>query len=129
MITGHVANDGREAIVKLSVRGPTGRTLHIEVIVDTGFNGALSLDPQDIDDLRLHWIGYVVATLADDSSQMAETYSAQVLWDGRPQRITVTAMRGGPLVGMTLMRDYRLTIDVVPDGPLTLESLDSTNRN
>jgi len=128
MISGRVANDGSQATIKLNVRGPTGRTLHVEAIIDTGFSGALSLYPQEVDDLRLPWVGHIIATLADESEHLADGYSAEVMWDSTPREITVTAISGGPLVGMSLMKNYRLTIDVLPNGLLTLKPLDSTNN-
>ena len=42
MITGLVTAD-RQAIITLTVRGPAGQEHEIEAIVDTGFDGWLSL--------------------------------------------------------------------------------------
>lgn len=41
MITGVVTAD-RQAIINLTVRGPTGQEHEIEAIVDTGFDGWLT---------------------------------------------------------------------------------------
>ena len=42
MITGVVSGD-RQAIIHLMVQGPTGQALEIEAIIDTAFDGWLSL--------------------------------------------------------------------------------------
>ena len=54
MITGVVTPD-LEVIVGLVVRGSGGREREIEAVVDTGFDGHLSLPPSLIRQLRLPW--------------------------------------------------------------------------
>jgi len=42
MISGVVTGD-RQAVIRLTVRGPTGQEQEIEAVIDTGFDGCLSL--------------------------------------------------------------------------------------
>ena len=42
MISG-VVTDDRQAVIHLTVRGPAGQEQEIEAIIDTGFDGSLSL--------------------------------------------------------------------------------------
>lgn len=42
MITGVVTAD-REAVMRLSVRGPTAQEHEIEAVIDTGFDGSLGI--------------------------------------------------------------------------------------
>jgi predicted aspartyl protease len=42
MITG-VVTDDRQAVIHFMVRGPAGQEQEIEAIIDTGFDGSLSL--------------------------------------------------------------------------------------
>jgi len=44
MITGVVTAD-REAVVRILMRGPAGQRERIEAVIDTGFDGWLSLPP------------------------------------------------------------------------------------
>jgi predicted aspartyl protease len=54
MITG-VVTSFHQATIRLIVRGPTGQAQEIEAVIDTGFDGALSLPPADIAALGLPW--------------------------------------------------------------------------
>ena len=54
MITGVVTND-RQAVIHLTVRGPAGQEQEIEAIIDTGFDGWLSLPSSLVAGLGLVW--------------------------------------------------------------------------
>ena len=54
MITGKV-NRHMEATIRLPVRAIGGLTQGIEAVLDTGFNGSLTLPPAVIADLGLRW--------------------------------------------------------------------------
>ncbi len=54
MITGVVTAD-RQVVIPLTVRGPTGQEQEIEAIIDTGFDGWLSLPSSLIALLGLVW--------------------------------------------------------------------------
>jgi predicted aspartyl protease len=54
MIIG-VVNAQTEATIRLPVRASDGREREIEVILDTGFNGSLTLPPMMIVSLGLEW--------------------------------------------------------------------------
>jgi len=125
MISSWVNASGNEARITLVIRGPTGRTLQVEAVVDTGFTNFLTLRDRHIADLELQWQGTASAQLADSRSTTADIYMAQAMWDGKSVTIAVAALQSIPLVGMQLMKNYRLTIDVVPGGLLQLEQLPS----
>ena len=54
MITGVVTND-RQAVIHLTARGPAGQEQEIEAIIDTGFDGWLSLPSSLVAGLGLVW--------------------------------------------------------------------------
>jgi predicted aspartyl protease len=54
MTTG-IINTDFETIISLSICGSDGKTYTQDVIVDTGFNGWLSLPPDLIGQLNLKW--------------------------------------------------------------------------
>jgi predicted aspartyl protease len=66
MITGTV-NADFEPIIPLSVRRADGEVFTQEAIVDTGFNGWLSLPPEAITELNLRWKRRGRAILGDGS--------------------------------------------------------------
>jgi hypothetical protein len=54
MITG-VVNAQTEATIRLPVRAADGREQEIKAVLDTGFNGSLTLPPAVIANLGLQW--------------------------------------------------------------------------
>ena len=64
MITGAVSAD-REAIIRLSIRDAQGQEQEFEAVVDTGFDGWLSLPSVVIAALGLPWRRRGRALLAD----------------------------------------------------------------
>ena len=119
---GSVVFDGSEAVVSLEVSG-TGSsrdTTNIQVVIDTGFTGHLTLPPETVRSLSLPERGFVEVELADGEMATLGAYEAQVLWHGRPRRVPVYEADGGPLVGMSLLRGSTLTIEVIPSGEVTI---------
>lgn len=122
MITGRVSKE-LEAAVPLAVRGPTGNQVQLEAIVDTGFTEDLTLSPSTIATLQLFFRETCEYTLADGAAVHLDVYRGIVVWDGQERSVLVTEAEGGSLVGMGLMRRQRLTMDIVEDGPVTIQSL------
>lgn len=56
MIEG-VVNAAYEAVVTLILHGPGGRTREIEAVIDTGYNGFLTLPAALVAELRLPFLG------------------------------------------------------------------------
>jgi predicted aspartyl protease len=56
MIPGAV-NGNLEATIRLQVRGPGGQEQEVEAVIDTGFNGFLTLSPGLVRRLGLPHIG------------------------------------------------------------------------
>lgn len=55
-------------------------------------------------------------------------YDARVLWRGRERFVPVYEAEGDPLVGMSLLRGSRLTIEVEPGGDVVIEDLQGSER-
>lgn len=122
MITG-VVSAALEAMIHLSVQGPGGREQEIKAIIDTGFNGALTLPPSLIATLGLPWLARERVLLGDGRVEQLDVYAATVVWDRQPLRVTADAADTDPLVGMALMYGYELNIRNVEGGAVTLERL------
>lgn len=122
MITG-VVTDDRQAIIRLMVRGPAGQEQEIEAIIDTGFDGWLSLPSSIVVRLGLTWRQRGRALLADGRESVFDTYEAAVDWDGKARRILVDEAETAPLVGMSLLAGYELTVQAQPGGNVTVRAL------
>jgi clan AA aspartic protease len=122
MIRGEITPD-REPLIRLVVRGPGGREDQMEAVVDTGFNGYLTLAPARVAVLSLTPHGTRRAMLADGSSVYLNVYEAAVDWNGRTRDVLVLAADGGPLVGMSLLYGCLLTMEIVDGGPVIIEPL------
>jgi clan AA aspartic protease len=121
MINGRV-NDDLEAIVSVVVRGLGGdRT--VDAVVDTGFNGWLSLPRRLISELRLAWRDTERAILADDSEILVDLYDADVDWHDEIRRVYAADGCETPLIGMSLVRGSDLQIRLVENGRVAIESL------
>ncbi|MFO1433836.1 MAG: clan AA aspartic protease [Candidatus Competibacteraceae bacterium] len=122
MITG-VVTPFHQATIRFTVRGPKGHEQEIEAVIDTGFDGALSLSPAYITALGLPWCRRGRALLADGTESLFEIYETTVVWDGVPRRVAVDAADIEPLVGMRLLDGYELTIQAVVGGQVFIRAL------
>ena len=66
MIDG-VVNAAYEAVIPVSLQGPTGAARDVGAVVDTGFTGFLTLPPSLVEELGLVLKGTSEGTLADGS--------------------------------------------------------------
>lgn len=121
MIIGQISPD-REAVIPVPVLDAGGQPTEVEAVIDTGFTDFLTLPPALIASLRLTFRESVEFVLGDGSPVQFDTYAVAVLWDGQQKNILVLASEGGPLVGMSLLYGYRVIMDVVDGGTVTIEA-------
>jgi clan AA aspartic protease len=119
MITGTV-NADYEAIVRLRIQSPSGHEYEVDAILDTGFNGFLTLPSALIGELGLIRLGRGRALLADDREELLNIYGVTVLWDGQPKHVEVDAVNCTPLLGMSLLKGHDLRIAVVDGGTVII---------
>ncbi len=122
MIEGLVTAD-RDAVLQLQVRGPDGDESVIEVLIDTGFDGWLSLPPADIASLGLPWRRRGRALVADGRESLFDIYEAELFWDGRWRRVAVDETEALPLVGTALLDGQELYIEFETGGAVTIQPL------
>lgn len=126
MIRGVVS--GYEGIVRLSVFGKRGQRETIEAIVDTGYDGTLTLPPTLIRELELRWISNSNATLADGSEIEFDVHEGEILWDRRRVPIRIDCADAMPLIGMRLLEGFELTMQVRQDGPVLIKRMKPPNK-
>ena len=122
MIPG-VVNGNLEATVHLLVRGPGGQEQDIEAVIDTGFNGFLTLSPALVRQLALPRIGQSRVLLASGKEEILDLYEVTLLWDGQWRTVETDAADTDALVGMSLLYRYSLSIQAVEGGRVVIESL------
>ena len=122
MIAG-IVNADFEAIISLSICDSDGKIHTHEAIVDTGFNGCLSLPPDLITQLNLRWKMRGRAILGDGSECVFDIYEAIVVGDGDYLTIPIDEADSEPLVGMSLMEGYQLIVQVFEGGNVELRKV------
>ena len=109
MITGKITAN-REAIIELEVIGSNQKREKVEAVIDTGFNGYLTLPNDLINYLKLQLAGSRHVTLGDGNVVVLDMYLAKVLWHGREREVLALQADGGPLVGMSLLYGNRCDV-------------------
>jgi clan AA aspartic protease len=121
MIEGQV-NAELEAVIRLQIRNAS-HSLEVRGVIDTGFSGDLTAPQSLIDQLELPWIKWRNVELADGQIVLCAVYEAELDWDGASRVIEIDSAETTPLVGMSLLQDRRLTIQVTRGGFVRIEKL------
>jgi len=111
-----------EAVVTLPLLDSAGQVREVDAVVDTGFNGYLVLPPMLVADLGLPVVGDGEAVLADGSEAAFDVYGVSMLWDGHPRYVESGAVGVDPLLGMALLDDHDLTIQVRDGGRVVIQA-------
>ena len=121
MITG-IVNADLDATLRLTIVGLHGKR-RIRAIIDTGFDGFLSLPPDVIAELGLNWNGKSQAELADGSTSSFDTFTGIVVWDRRRTHILIDEANTTPLVGTALLWGYHLSVTFRRGEVVTLRAM------
>ena len=122
MMTGTVTAK-REAILRVTLFAPNGRTYDYDALIDTGYNGYFTLPSALIAALGLQWHRLGFSTLADGTEITFDVYEGVLLWDGQPTPILIDEMDADTLLGMSLMAGYELTLPVRNGATFTLRPI------
>ena len=95
----------------------------INAVIDTGFTGFLSLPNDIITELGLPWSYRDRGTLGDGSEVLFDIYDAVAIWDGKTKEIEVNSAETDPLIGMSMLRGYRLQVDTIEGGLVIITDL------
>ena len=122
MIRGQVNND-LEPWIEIDLEDQFGQCHRIPALLDTGFNGFLTLPSAWLLDMGLQRSGQARVTLADGSETLSDVFIAKAILDGQPLTIDVEAADTDPLVGMALLRGYDVRLRIVPGGPVEASAM------
>jgi clan AA aspartic protease len=118
-----VVNFRYELTFPIVVGNSNGQQEFINTVIDTGFDGFLSLPSEIIVRLGLSWRTSSIATLGDGSKTLFDFYTGTVIWDGQYRTIDIAESETEPLLGLAMLRRYRLQVDNVEGGIVTIEAL------
>lgn len=121
MIHGTVV--GLQARISVIFRLSEHSDVEVEYIIDTGFEGFLTLPPSLIADFELPYLARINANLANNSNVMTDVYLATVVWNGVERNVAVLAMGHRPLVGTLLLEDSHLSIDFCKGGTVLVDDI------
>jgi len=114
---------GLQAGISIIICPPGRAEVEIECVVDTGFEGFLTLPPTVVTDLDLPYVAPIKANLADNSRIITNVHQATILWNGTERVIPVLAMGRRPLIGTALLEDYHLSIDFCEGGTVLVDDI------
>lgn len=122
MITGYV-NSNLEAELTIQLIGPTGQLLILRSVIDTGYNGYLTLPISHVTSLGLQQFAFSDVTLGDNSQKAFDNYTADIEWDDVLLNIRVLCIEVDSLIGTALLEGYKLEADFVVGGQVALSKL------
>ena len=123
MIYGRLV-DGR-AIAPVIFRLPGQTDFSLDFVIDTGFNGYLTLPVQAVNAMNLPLYSSIPARFADGSEALLAIHLATVVWDDVEKVVPILASGYKPLLGTAMMEEYHLEIDFEDNGLVSLEKIPS----
>ncbi len=113
--------DSLEPMLAFELIGPQGNQIGLIGLVDTGYNGGVAVSASVVSELRLPFYDELSVTLADGQQVMTRRYVAEMLWDDIRRSVLVTETAAtDPAIGTSVLAGYRLTIDIVPGGMVSV---------
>ena len=122
MIKGWVSAD-QQALVTIEIVDGGGHPRPLDVVLDTGFTGYLTLPTETIQRLGLTSVGQRTFELANGERFQFEAYLASVSWHGGLNDVLVLKSASDPLLGMTLLWGSRVVVDAQTGGEVMIEEL------
>ena len=123
---GYVSANQLEPRLTVSVLNSRGTAVPIEVVIDTGFTGYLTLPIEIINALRLERTRHRTMRLADGRSRRLPAYLARVIWHGNPVTVSAPVVPGAPLIGMSLLWNSDVAIAARENGRVTISKAPET---
>ena len=122
MISGTV-NDELQPVVPLTLRDASGQTRDVEAVIDTGFNGYLTLPSNLTGTLGLPWVARHQGLVADGTVHTFDVYAATVVWDGKDRLVETEIVEAQPLIGMAFLLEHDLWIRVRRSGAVEVRAI------
>ena len=110
-----------EPLVSITLLSHDNHAHSHRVVIDTGFNGTLSLPERLAKRYGWQWVGYESYQIATGDVVQEKVFLGKIRWFGRAQIIDAVASHAEDiLIGTKLLRRSKLWIDF-PKRKLTIE--------
>jgi len=123
MITGIVTRE-LEAVLDICLQGANRQVETLPAVIDTGFDGFITLPPDLIAEMGSPFVGTERVVLADGSETVFRVFVVAIHWHGQSRLISALEVDAGALVGMALLYGSRLSMNVVEEGLVQIESIE-----
>jgi clan AA aspartic protease len=118
-----IVDQNCEVTIRLVVGNADSQRQMVDAVIDTGFTGFLTLPLSVLTDLNLQAYRREEGMLGDGSTCIFDVYRGFILWDGELRRIDINESDTEPLVGMSLLYGYRMQLDAIEGGMVTIQAL------
>lgn len=122
MIDGTVTAD-REIVIPLELLAADRSATRIQAVVDTGFNGFLTLPLDVMTTLRAPAAGTRRAELGDGKVVELAVYVVKVRWHDEDREVLALAAEAAPLIGMSMLWGSRVGFNANAGGAVTIEAM------
>ena len=113
---GYVNLEPKEPRIVVPVLDTSGDAVPLEMVIDTGFTGFMTLRPRITHALRLERAEERKMMLADGQVISTPTCLATVIWHGNPTQIPVLEIDARSVIGMSLLWNSDVTIAARENG-------------
>ena len=113
---------GLAAIVEVEVRWSAGSSRTFEALLDTGFNGAVSLPAEVVEEVGLPLVTERTVTLGDASDVRVRVHAGYIRFSDGWRRCPVLATGDVPLVGMQLLEGLKVCFESADGGDIEIET-------
>lgn len=122
MITGRVTEE-REIVIPIECHSDDDRRIAVDAILDTGFNGFLTLPPDTIQTLDAVPAGTRRANLADGTSTDMDVFVVTINWLDEQRDVLALQAEAAPLAGMSLLWGNQVRFDAKVDGHVSIDEI------
>ena len=106
-----------------------GKRHWLRPLLDTGFDGGLTLPGAMIETLGLEYLHETPSRLANGTIEPLATYRVKLLWRDAIEETEVYRTEGTPLLGMDMMRGLRIEFDAMHLGEIVANPIDLINQS
>ncbi len=124
MIVGNV-DQFRRLSISSALIDEDGQEWSIEVQIDTGFSGELTLPAAAVEQLGLGSSGFATHRLGEGSLTPFESHDATIRWADHIRHATALVSENFPLIGVGLLWGNNLTVDFRHGGDVRITELEN----